>query len=124
MKVFENFPDSWSLALALGSLGGLLLICVTAFLGSGPKILVGFAAITLTCILVIRAERIDSFKKRFGISMGSFVLSTLLVYLALVVSPQTAVLSVGEHSWRLFFVLAVSALVSLPVARLSRSPSP
>ncbi|MEM1206316.1 MAG: hypothetical protein AAGN66_23995 [Acidobacteriota bacterium] len=121
MKTSSKFPGPLGLAAALGSLSGLLLISVIAFLGSGPGILFAFGAIGLACIVAIRAERIERFGTRFGIAMGSFVLSTIMAYIAVGMSPNTALLSFGEHSWRVLLIVAASALVSLPVARLSRN---
>ena len=111
-----------TLTLAAGLLGGAALVLANFFLTPGKLILIPYALLVLGTLLLLRAERIASFSARFTVGTGVFVIGSLALYVAIVVATDSGVGVLG-HLWRLGLVVALGALVNLPVARLA-DPDP
>jgi len=104
--------------LALGTLGGAALI-VTLFVTSrGPIVFLPYAAIVLTGLVYLRVERVRPFAKRFTLSLGSFMLATIVFYV-FNIARSSADISILGHAWRLGFMLAVGSVLGAAVAQLS-----
>jgi len=114
-----------SLAVALGALGGAALVLSAMFItGPGKSILLTWAAVVVGTTVAIRAERLSSFSTRFAVGLVAFVISSLALYVALVLSPQTAHLGFGGHAWRVGFIVALGALFNLATASIAGPPEP
>lgn len=111
-----------TLTLALGVLGGMLLVAFGALAGTGIVLLIPYALLVGGVGVIIRAEHIVAFWARFGIVLGAFVISSVVLYVALVLSPATPPLSLLEHGWRLGAILLIGIVVSLPLARVTGHP--
>jgi hypothetical protein len=119
MEVNEMFGNRLlTLTFASGLLGGALLVLASFFLTPGKLVLVPYALLVLGTLLIVRAERISSFRARFAVGLGVFVLGSLALYVAIVVAvgPSFGILG---HLWRLAVVLALGVAVNLPLARLA-----
>ena len=114
-----------SLAVALGAVGGAALVLSAMFItGPGKNILLTCALVVVGTTVAVRAERLSSFSTRFAIGLIAFVISSLALYVALALSPQTVHLGVGGHAWRVGFVVALGALVNLATASIAGPPEP
>lgn len=115
----DAFGQNASLALSLGVCGGAALVLSHAFFTPGKYVLLPYAALVLAIAVVVRAERMESYARRFAVGLGAFVIASLAHYAAVALSPMTSSLSVGGHASRLSLLLAIGVAVNLPVARLS-----
>ena len=113
---------SLSLVLALGILGGAVLVLSAMFFTPGKYILIPYAAVVLGSLLAVRAERMPSFGARFGTGLLAFLLSSLALYLKVASSPDASQLGVGAHGLRLMFLVGLGVPISLATARVA-SPS-
>jgi len=114
---------SVSLSVALGVLGGVVLVLGYVFFTPGKYLLLPYGAVVLATTLAIRAERLTSFVERFTTGLLSFLVSSIALYVAVALSPSAGSPDVGGHLWRLTFLVAVGALINLATARLARAPA-
>jgi hypothetical protein len=112
---------SLSLAVALGVLGGAVLVLSAIFFTPGKFILVPYAAVVLGTLVAIRAERIQSFAGRFATGLLAFSISSIALYVAVASSAATSPLGVAAHAGRLAFVVGIGALINLATARLAHA---
>jgi hypothetical protein len=111
---------AFRLAVALGALGGATLVLSAFFVtGVGKLILLPWAAVVLGVTLGVRAERLPSFGARFACSLTALVLASLALYVAILLSPGVQSIGFAGHTWRLAFVVAVGAAISLATARIA-----
>lgn len=113
-----------SLTIALGILGGASLIIANAFFTPGKEILIPYAFIVLLSAIVLRGEKIVSFRNRFLALLSVFMLSTSALHFAIGLSPHSLDLSALGHLWRFGAMLAIGIGISLPMARITKPPIP
>ncbi len=113
---------SLSLAVALGALGGSVLVLSAMFFTPGKFILVPYAAVVLGTLVAIRAERIHSFAGRFATGLLAFGISSVALYVAVASSTAASPLGIAGHAWRLVFIVGIGALINLATARLAHPP--
>lgn len=108
-------------ALALGLLGGGALITTAWTTTRGPLVLFPYAALVLVTAAYLRLERVQLFRRRFAIALGSFMFATVLLYLfiGLVAAKTLFVITPSGHAWRLGVMLAIGAALSGAVAQLT-----
>lgn len=112
--------------LALGVLGGSALIVVEWTTTRGPVVLFPYAALVLTALFYLRVEHVQEWTRRFSITLGSFMLATVLLYLfiGLVLAGTLARISLAGHAWRLGLMLLIGSVLSAAVAQLSATKQP
>lgn len=114
---------SLSLALALGALGGAMLVLCDMFLTPGKYLLIPYALVALGSLLAIRAERLASFSERFATGFLTFVLASLPLYVSVALSPAVAPLGLLGHAWRFGLLVGLGAAISLASARVAAPPA-
>jgi hypothetical protein len=79
-------------ALALGVLGGGALIVTTWITSRGQMIFLPYVAIVLASVFFRRTEAVTPLSRRFALSLGAFMLATLILYvfIAAVAVPKAA----------------------------------
>jgi hypothetical protein len=112
--------------LALGALGGALLITTSALTRRGPLIFVPYAALVVAGFAYLRVEQVRPFRLRFAMSLGSFMVATLIVYAFIgFVTARTALkIPLLGHAWRLGGMLLIGSILSGAVAQLSATKEP
>jgi hypothetical protein len=110
---------SLSLAVALGGLGGAVLILSAMFLTPGKYILIPYSAVVLGTLFAIRAERVPSFAQRFNTGLLAFVISSFVLYVSLAISPATSRLGASGHALRFALIVGVGAVINLATARVA-----
>lgn len=112
---------SLAFSLALGVLGGSALIVVEWASTRGPLVLLPYAALILTALFYLRVEHVHGWSRRFSITLSSFMVATLLLYLfiGLVLAGSLATLSLTEHAGRLGLMLLIGSVLSAAVAQLA-----
>ena len=110
-----------TLALSMGVLGGALLVVSNATFASGKLILLPYAFLLFMAAVLTRGEQVASFVARFAVLLATFVLSSGVLYVVIALSPVSSRLSVFEHLWRVAFVVAIGAVLALPLARVTDS---
>lgn len=126
MSIDDHARRFFGLTLALGVLGGAVLVLGNMLVGFGKFILVPYFLVVVAAIVVIRAERIAGFSHRLAVTFGAFMISSLALYLSVVLAVGAADLSFLGHLWRLALLASIGLAVSLPGARLagaSRAPA-
>jgi hypothetical protein len=116
-------------ALSLGVLGGGALITTMVISRRGPYVLLAYAAIVLVTAIILRAEFVQPFSRRFLLSLGAFMLATLILHVFLRTVPRGQPdISIFGHAWRIGFMLLVGSVLSAAVAQLTattgRTPIP
>jgi hypothetical protein len=108
-------------SLALGSLGAGALIVTAWNTRYGPLILFPYAALVLVSAIYLRLERVQNFTRRFGITLGVFMSSTLLFYLyeAGIRAKTLFIIPLWGHAWRVGFMLLIGSALSAAVAQLT-----
>lgn len=107
--------------LALGVMGGALLIIVEWTTTRGPLIFFPYAAIVLMTAVYLRVEKVQPFLRRFLMALGSFMFASMLLYVFIGVAlAKTALtISLAGHAWRIGLLLAIGAVLSAAVAQLT-----
>jgi len=116
-------------ALSLGVLGGGALITTTIMSRRGPYILLAYAAIVVVTAIILRAEFVQPFSRRFLLSLGAFMLATVILYVFLRSVPRgLSDISILGHAWRIGVMLLIGSVLSAAVAQLTasadRTPKP
>lgn len=108
-------------SLALGLLGGAALVVTVSTTSRGPIVLVPYAVLVLVTAAYLRLENVQHFARRFTLSLGSFMVATIVLYLfiGLVAAKTLFVISLWGHAWRLGIMLAIGAALSAAVAQLT-----
>jgi hypothetical protein len=111
--------------LALGFLGGSALIVATFLTHRGPVIFVPYTAIVLITAAYLRLEHVTPFRRRFGIALGVFMVATLVFHLFITAFKAKTILKISlfGHAWRIGFMLAIGAVLSLCVAQVTATRS-
>jgi hypothetical protein len=112
---------SIAFTLALGVLGGSSLILVEWASTRGPLVLLSYAAVVLTALVYLRVEHVQGWSRRFSMTLGSFMLATLLLYffIGLVPAGSLSRISIAGHAWRLGLMLVIGSVLAAAVAQLS-----
>ena len=107
--------------LALGLLGGAALVTLEWTTTRGPLVLIPYAAIILVSWLYLRLERVQGWSRRFILTLGSFMVATVVLYVFIgaVLARSLFVISAWGHTWRLGLMLLIGALLSAAVAQLT-----
>src|SRR5947209_7563640 len=94
-------------AVALGILGGSALIATTMLSSRGPLILVPYAALVIIAGLFLRAEVVQPLSRRFSLTLGAFMIATVILYLftAIFAAHSLTTISLAGHLWRLGVML-------------------
>jgi len=108
--------------LILGVVGGIALIVTDVYSKFGPLGLLTYAIILLAIVVYLRGGRVDTFRRRFTISLGSFMLATVIFYgYILLVENRNALESgIWPNMWPLLLVAAVGTILSAAIAALTR----
>lgn len=87
----------------------------------GLWIFVSYALLMVVSGLYLRFERVQPFARRFALSFGAFMVASLILYfvIAFLLARTFSHISLLGHAWRIAFVAAVGAIVSLAVAQLT-----
>ena len=107
--------------VSLGLLGGAALITTISLTNRGPAIYLPYAAIVLASGAFLRVEEVRPFNKRFALSLGVFMVATILLYLFIGIAQAKTlfVIPLLGHAWRIGLVLVIGALLSAAVAQLT-----
>lgn len=107
--------------LSLGLLGGGALITTVSLTRRGPAIFLPYALIVIASAIYLRVERVQGFSNRFVLSLGVFMVATVLLYafIGLVQAKTLFKISLFGHAWRLGFMLLIGAALSAAVAQLT-----
>ncbi|MGH7583755.1 MAG: hypothetical protein ACREL5_11070 [Gemmatimonadales bacterium] len=95
---------------------------------SGSRILIPYALFVVGIGVVVRSTQVMSYRDRFTISLGAFMIASAAFYLyvCLVLVPRTEhhlpPVSLLGHAWRLGFLLAIGAVFSALIAVVSAVP--
>jgi hypothetical protein len=120
-----NRGMSWtslSLAIALGVLGGTVLVLSFAFFTPGKDLLITYTVVILATTAVIRAEGLASWFERFAAGLIPFIIASLALYVAVAVDPHSASISFLGHAWRLALLVGVGVAINFATARVAASP--
>lgn len=111
--------------LSLGLLGGAGLITVEWTTTRGPLVLIPYAALILASWLYLRLERVQRWSRRLMLTLGSFMVATVLLYLFIgaVLARTLLVISAWGHTWRLGLMLLIGTVLSAAVAQLTATKS-
>lgn len=111
----------FAFALSLGFLGGAAIIVVQWSTTRGPLVLYPYAALVLAAALYLRRERVQGWRRRFALALGSFMVATVLSYLFVGVVHARSLLSISAlgHAWRLGLMLLIGCALSAAVAQLT-----
>lgn len=112
-----------SLTLALGLLGGAVLVLAQRFFLPGKHLLIVVAVLLVAIIGVVRAEKIASFSTRFFVVLGAFTITLFASFVSTLLRtglPPSPVLGTG---WRLGVLVLVGLALSLPATRLAQPPA-
>lgn len=110
---------SFSLAIALGVVGGAILVLSHVFFTPGKYLLIPYAAVVLGTTAVIRAEHLASFAERFMAGLTAFMIASLALYVR--IGFETGGLPWAGHAWRIGVMLGIGVAINLATARLARS---
>ena len=107
--------------LALGLLGGGALITVAWTTTRGPLVLIPYAALILAAWLYLRLESVQGWSRRFILTLGSFMVATVLFYLFIgaVLARTLLEIPAWGHAWRLGLMLLIGTVLSAAVAQLT-----
>lgn len=111
-----------SLAVALGVIGGAVIVLSHVFFTPGKYVLIPYAIVIVGALLAVRAERLDSFGERFASGLLAFVLYAGAHYVAVSFSPGVSSVGFVGHAWRLAFLLGIGVILNLATARLAAPP--
>ena len=112
-----------SLVGSSGLLGGILLAIMNGTVAPGKLILLPYCLLMGFILFTTWNEGVPSFRGRFVVALSTFVLSSLVLYASIAVSPVAASVSVLGHAWRMLFLVGVGSLIALPIARISENRS-
>ena len=124
----QSLPDFYYVSRqAIGALAGLLLLGGAALITAewaftrGPLILLPYGALVLMTAFFLRHERVQRWGRRFALSLGSFMVATLALYLFIgaVLARTLLTISVAGHAWRLALMTLVGMALSAAVAQLT-----
>lgn len=106
--------------LSLGVLGGGALITTAAVSHRGPLVFLPYAAIVIISAVILRAEAVQPFSRRFLLGLGAFMLATLIFYLFVAkVSRGLTEISILGHAWRIGLMVVIGSILSAAVAQLT-----
>ncbi|HEX2062399.1 MAG TPA: sigma-70 family RNA polymerase sigma factor [Thermoanaerobaculia bacterium] len=107
--------------LALGFLGGAALITVQWTSTRGPLVLFPYAALVIVTALYLRLEHVQGWTRRFTLTLGAFMLATILLYVFIGVVHARSLSSIPAwgHLWRLGLMLVLGCALSAAVAQLT-----
>lgn len=114
---------SLSLALALGALGGAVLVLSAMFFTPGKNLLLPYALVVVGSLVAILAEGMAAFSERFLTGLLAFLLSSLALYVSFALSPAVAQVGILGHTWRIGLLVGIGAVISLATARLAAPPA-
>jgi hypothetical protein len=115
---------SAAFVLSLGVLGGGALITTAAVSHRGPLVFLPYTAIVIISAVILRAEAVQPFSRRFLLGLGSFMLATLIFYLFVsTVSRGVSEIPILGHAWRIGFMVVIGSILSAAVAQLTGTRS-
>ena len=114
-------------ALVLGALWGVILIALSLLTTRGVFVLFVYAGLMLAMAVYLAIMRIESFERRFSLTVTAFMTATLLLYwfTCAELAPPARTLPLWGHVWRIGFLLASGSIAAAVVAAFSsRRSSP
>lgn len=121
METHEDTMQSTTLMLSLGTLGGAVLVVCALFFTPGKYILLPYIALCLAIAVVLRVTRLGSYRDRFYVSFGSFVLSSLALYVTVaIMSGNAEMIGAVGHAWRLGLLALIGIAVNAAIAGVSQ----
>ena len=117
----KRFPTLLFTA-GIGVAGGAAIIAANDLSTYGPLVLVPYALILIVTALYLRRKRIERFAGRFNVSLGAFMIATLVVYVWILTidNPQAVRAGVWPLLWPLAMMICVGSALSAGVAALTR----
>jgi len=111
-------------SLSAGVLGGAALIVTQTLALRAPMIYLPYAAIVVLTGAWLRIEKVGPFARRWALSLGPFMVATIVLYLyiGLRSSHSLLIISIWGHAWRLGLMLAIGSVISAAVAVLTAPP--
>jgi len=108
-------------AVALGVLGGSALIATTMLSSRGPLIVIPYAALVIVAALFLRAEVVQPLSRRFSVTLGAFMIATVILYLfiGIFAAHSLTTIPLMGHLWRLGVMLGIGAVLSAAVAQVT-----
>ena len=111
-----------SFVIVLGVIGGLAMINVTTALRSGGWVIIPYAVVPMVAIAYARFARLETFLKRFVVSLSAFMVATTLHYTFIAATSGAAISTTG-HVVRMSIAFLVGAIISAWGAAIT-SPVP
>lgn len=110
-----------TLMLALGVLGGTVIILSQMFFLRGKYLLLAYAGVVIATGIILKTTKVTRYGQRFGIGLGAFMLASLSHYVFLQVAERTSLtpLTFLGHTWRIGFMLVIGAAINLALARVT-----
>jgi hypothetical protein len=119
----RQVSDRWGFMLALGALGGALLVLGNLLVGSGKYVVALYFLLVLGVIVSARAERIAAFRARFAVVVGALAISSLALYLSIVLRQESGAISLPGHAWRFGVLSLITLAIALPATRVAAPPA-
>lgn len=113
-------------SLALGLLGASSIIVTAWNTTRGPLVFIPYGALVLAAAVYLRVERVQSFRRRFALTLGVFMFATVLFYLyvGLFTAKTLFIVPLLGHAWRLGFMLLIGSVLSAAVAQVTATKKP
>ena len=108
-------------SLSIGLLAAGLMVATAWNTTRGPLILLPYGALILIAAIYLRVERVPHFRQRFLMTLGAFMLATVLFYLfiAIFIAKTLLIIPAWGHAWRLGLMLLIGSALSGAVAQLT-----
>lgn len=121
MTDFESAKKPIPVALALGILGGAVLIITTELTNTGPAIYIPYAILVVAIFATLRSINWPELSKRFTTSFLAFMIASIILDLFIGIFDAGTILEIPiwGHIWRLGLIAAIGGILSLAVAYLA-----
>lgn len=108
-------------SLSLGTLGAGALIVTVWNTRRGPAVLLPYAALVILAAIYLRAEHVQGFQRRFGMTLTTFMVATVIfyVFVGAVQAKTLTVIPLWGHAWRLGLMLALGSVIAAAVAQVT-----
>jgi hypothetical protein len=108
-------------SLSLGTLGAGALIVTVSNTHRGPAVMLPYAALVILAAIYLRAEHVQGFLRRFGMTLTTFMVATVILYVFIgaVQAKTLTVISLWGHAWRLGLMLALGSVIAAAVAQVT-----
>jgi hypothetical protein len=107
--------------LLLGVLFAVMMIDLTLVTTHAAFGFFVYAGLMLAMAVYLSVMRVESFRRRFSLTLTAFMTTTILMYwfAVAVLSPEARSISLWGHTWRIGFALALGSVAAAIVAVFS-----